>query len=287
MSLQYKELDLSRPAIQYGCIGILVLVLLTTIGCAPIANRVAFKPDPNCDCRNVVGLTNVRQIRLSHSDGTHVNGLLLPSHNTRRMLLYFQGQGSCCCHIMNLLQDLRKCGASVLTIDYRGTGLSSGRATEENAYADAELAFRFAIDSLGMPAERIVVMGRSLGTTAATHLACTQNVGGLILVQPPTSGRDFVRVHSLSLFAPFAGTFFDNQSRIEAIGSPLLVIHGTEDEVFPIWMAERLFSKARQPKQLVRVAGANHENIYSVGADLVLSSVFRFLNDMVSVSPLD
>jgi hypothetical protein len=188
---------------------------------------------------------------------------------------------------MDFLLSLRECGTSVLTIDYRGTGLSSGHATEENAYADAELAYRFALDSLGMSAERIVVMGRSLGTTAATHLAGKREVGGVVLVQPLTCGKDFVRVHSSALFMPFAGGFFDNISRVDSIQSPLLVIHGTKDEVFPIWMAEQLFSKAKQPGQLVRIAGANHENIYTVGAGEVLSSVTCFLNDMVLLPSLD
>ena len=287
MPLPHENLDLYHFALPNGVIGSLVLLLLSIIGCAPIANRVAFKPDPNCNCSHLVASPDVRQIRLVHSDSTYLNGLFLPSHDTTRMLLYFQGQGSCCCHIGDFLLDLRECGTSVLTVDYRGTGLSSGRATEDNAYEDAELAFRFAIDSLGVSAERIVVMGRSLGTTVATHLAGTQSVGGLILVQPLTSGKDFIKVHFLSLFAPFAGRSFDNISRIDSIKSPLLIIHGTEDEVFPFWMAERLFSNAGPPKQLVRVAGANHENIYSLDAGVVLSSVSRFLNDRVRMSPLD
>jgi pimeloyl-ACP methyl ester carboxylesterase len=58
--------------------------------------------------------------------------------------------------------------------------------------------------------------------------------------------------------------FFDDvsqyniRSAISNIQSPLLIIHGSSDELIPIQNAYKLYRNANKPKQLEIVEGANH-----------------------------
>ncbi|AEO59832.1 hypothetical protein MYCTH_2308400 [Thermothelomyces thermophilus ATCC 42464] len=55
----------------------------------------------------------------------------------------------------------------LLTLDYRGFGLSSGTPTERGLILDAAAALRWAVDTAGVPPSRIVLVGHSLGTAVA------------------------------------------------------------------------------------------------------------------------
>ena len=60
-------------------------------------------------------------------------------------------------------------------------------ASEEKILSDAELVYNFVLDVSKTPEEDIMVMGRSLGSGPATHLAAKYNPGNLLLMSPYTS----------------------------------------------------------------------------------------------------
>jgi uncharacterized protein len=76
---------------------------------------------------------------------------------------------------------MREQGLNVFQFDYRGFGESGGSPSEQGLYRDAEAAYRFLLDSLGVPPERIVIYGHSLGSGVATHLASRVPAAGLIV----------------------------------------------------------------------------------------------------------
>ena len=51
---------------------------------------------------------------------------------------------------------------------------------------------------------------------------------------------------------------------------PLLIIHGTVDDVVPYSHATRLFAAAREPKQLITIDGGGH-----IGAMMRADGVYR------------
>jgi hypothetical protein len=57
---------------------------------------------------------------------------------------------------------------------------------------------------------------------------------------------------------------FPNLRHIREVECPVLVIHGTEDEVIAPWHGQRLFDAAPDPKQLLWVEGARHNDLVNV-----------------------
>ena len=74
-------------------------------------------------------------------------------------------------------------------------------------------------------------------------------------------------------------THFDNLSRIALVRTPLLIVSGTADTLTPVWMAEKLFARARQPKQLYLVQNAGHNDLVDVGANPLTQLLRKFVQE--------
>ena len=160
------------------------------------------------------------------------------------------------------MPEIAAAGSSILLLDYRGYGKSQGSPSEKGLYADAEAAYEHLIGR-GYAPERIVLYGESLGTAAAVDLASRRPCAGVILEAPFTSGRDLAS-RLLPVLGPLVMWSFDSKSKIRGVRSPLMVLHGTRDEVIPFEMGEGLYRAANEPKQFWAVSGAGHNDIVEV-----------------------
>jgi fermentation-respiration switch protein FrsA (DUF1100 family) len=61
---------------------------------------------------------------------------------------------------------------------------------------------------------------------------------------------------------------------------PLLVLHGSEDEVCPCSMAHELYDAYKGPKRIHRVEGALHKDLYHRDADALVWSISQFLAEL-------
>lgn len=152
-------------------------------------------------------------------------------------------------------------GLDVLLFDYRGYGLSTGRPGEHGTYLDARAA-RAALAALdGVRSERIVYLGESLGSAVAVELALEAPPRGLILRSAFSSVRALARFHYPLVPALLVPNAYPTLKRMGAIRCPVLLIHGTEDEIVPLAQAEALLAAAPEPKRLARIEGASHNDI--------------------------
>ena len=157
-------------------------------------------------------------------------------------------------------------GFSVLAIDYRGFGKSaavnSAAPNEQSANEDAEAAWKY-LATLA-PASKRYIFGHSLGASMALQLALGQtDASGLILEGAFTSIPDMIRETRWG-FLPVSWLVtqrFDNIERIEKVKIPVLVVHGTADEIVPVAMGEKLFAAAKAPKKFLRAEGGSHHNL--------------------------
>ena len=176
-------------------------------------------------------------------------------------------------------------GAGVMILDYRGYGLSDGSPSERGIYADADAAFAYLTSDLGLDAERdIVLFGRSLGAGAAAELATRHRVRGVILESGFTSIRDMATSSSrrrwfTSLALPLFDARYDNLSKMPSVKSPIMIVHGDQDEIVPYAMAERLYAAASEPKRLHRIRGAGHNDTYIVGGAPYFRALKQFIAD--------
>ena len=162
-------------------------------------------------------------------------------------------------------------GFSLFSFDYRGYGTTPGRPTTGNTCRDADTAFQYLVNDLGVPANRIIIHGHSVGGGPALTVAKKYDPAGVIIESSFTSA---FRV--LSRWPIFPFDKFINSSRIARINCPLLVIHGADDHIIPPWHGQALYDKARDPKTFCLLPDASHNDIPFDVEEIMMGSITNF-----------
>lgn len=187
--------------------------------------------------------------------------------NPAKTILYLHGTGGNISYNLARIDGLRQLGFSVLAVDYRGYGMSRGSFPHESQlYADGQTAWAYLTKVRGIPAEKIIIYGESLGGAIALDLAIKQaNAGGLILQSTFTSMADVANQSIWMRGIPvdlLLDRRFDSIAKIPALRVPVLVIHGLNDNGIPSRMSQKLYDLAPTRKQLLLVPDAEHIKIY-------------------------
>ena len=221
------------------------------------ADLLAFQPHPT-SYRD-----DDRFVKIATPDGVRLTALYLPNAQARYTLLFSHGNAEDLGDNLEFLQGLQKANFAVLAWDYRGYGASEGTPSEETLYSDQQAVYGYLLRELKTPPERIIVLGRSLGSVAAVDLAARQPVAGLILEGGLISGQRVL--FPVPLF-PFDR--FRNLEKMGRVRCPVLVIHGTADNVIPFRHGEALFRAAHEPKRNWWVQNAGHNDLaYQAGPE--------------------
>jgi alpha-beta hydrolase superfamily lysophospholipase len=148
-------------------------------------------------------------------------------------------------------EALRRSGFNVLVIDYRGFGLTPGTASERGMYEDSEAAYQ-ALLARGVPPNRIIILGHSLGSGPAVLLATRHKVAALVLFGAFTSIADAAAGRYPYLPVRLAVSVqFNSLARIGAVHLPVVIAHSREDTLIPYSHALKLFAAANEPKHLI------------------------------------
>lgn len=198
-------------------------------------------------------------------DGAQLHALWFRVPVPQGVILYMHGNAGSLRSWGAVGADLAQRGYDVLIVDYRGYGQSSGQISSE-AQLHADMAAVYAWVLTQYPADQVVLYGRSLGSGLAVRLAAEQQPRLLILESPFDSletlaRRQFPFVPPFVLRYPLRSTDW-----IGAVHAPVLIIHGTADEVVPFAAGERLAAQVRAPLQFVAVPGGRHNNLAQFAA---------------------
>jgi len=260
---------------------IFMLLLLSLTGCELLVSQLAFHPD-NVNVLSVEQLPHrMRELTIKTEDDVRITSLYLPSKNTspqsHKLVIYFHGNGGNIYHRIPSLLQLQKSGVNVLGAEYRGYGKSEGNPSEAGIYLDGKSVLNHAVNEMGFALKNIILIGRSIGSTVAIHTAQNQALNGLILVTPLTSGKDQAETMGLGSISFLAGDAFNNIEKILNIQAPLLVIHGTNDEVIPYQLGTDVFERAKVKKELITIEGGSHNNLHDDYAHEYWLPIFRFI----------
>jgi len=213
-------------------------------------------------------------LKLNLVGGETISAIYLNNPGSRYTILFNHGNAEDIGRSRQTLDNLKAMGFSVFSYDYRGYGTSSGKASEANSYQDADTAYRYLVDDLQILPGQIIVLGRSLGGAVAVDLASKRAVGGLIVES------SFVTAFRVMTSIPiFPIDKFNSISKIGNVKCPVLVIHGTEDNLIPIWHGERLFQNASGQKLSFWVEGAGHNDLSAKAGN----NYEKTLNDFIAI----
>lgn len=229
-----------------------------------IADRVLFQPPPANYRREDAQF-------FTAADGTRIAYVHLVNPTARYTVLFTHGNAEDLGSNSEFFRMLTQQGLAVFSWDYRGYGASEGRATEANVYADAEAAYAHLTEKLGVPPDRIIVHGRSLGGAPALHIAATKPVAGLVLESPFTTA---FRVLTRVPLYPFDR--FRNVDRIHNVKCPSLVIHGDQDRIIPFAHGQEVHRRLPEPKRALWVKGADHNDLLYVAGDTYTAALRDF-----------
>ena len=205
-------------------------------------------------------------------DGGSVATLYLSNPGATLTVLYAHGNAEDLGQLVPLLEGLRRAGFAVLAFDYRGYGMSTGGPpTAAGAVRDMEAVYRHAVNVLHVAPSHLVLYGRSVGGGPATDLAARLPVGGLVLESAFVSA---FRVLTKAPLLPFDR--FHNLAHVKRVRCPVLVIHGTADEVIPFSHGRRLYDAAHAPKQSLWIDGAHHNDVALVGGERYWTAIRDF-----------
>jgi fermentation-respiration switch protein FrsA (DUF1100 family) len=227
---------------------------------------LVFFPDPHLVGTPIdVGL-EYEDVFFDTSDAVKLHGWWVPAPGAP-VFLWFHGNAGNISHRLEnikLLHDL--VGVQVFIFDYREYGRSQGRISREGSFLDAAAAYRYVTETRRVPAGDAVLFGRSLGTALATDLAVKNPCRALILESAFTNSSDMAKMLAPFLFDWRPRVPYDNLGKIANVKAPVLIIHGSDDEIIPVEMGRKVFAAANSPKDLYIIPGAHHNDTYVVGS---------------------
>lgn len=213
----------------------------------------------------------------SSPNTTYIPCLFLKSSTpTDKLMIYFHSNYE---DIGNTYTFCNKISASlnmnVLAVEYPNYGLykSASSLNAETINNDAEVIFKFINEVENIKESNIIIMGRCVGSGPATYLATKHSVMALILLSPFKSIKEavktmFPRLSVGTLLKSLVKERFNNYENIGKVMSPILFIHGKEDNVIPPIHSVELIEKCKAPAKMVI-------------PDTMTHSVFDFEKDVI------
>jgi pimeloyl-ACP methyl ester carboxylesterase len=252
-----------------------VLVLLA------LEDRLVFRPSqPGDRWRESAGDCAFQDEYLQTAGGQTIHARWFPCPGAHGAALFCHDRSanlSICWPAREVERWHRETGLSVLLFDYPGYGRSSGAPSERGCSEAADTAYNWLTEEQKIAPGEVLLVGRSLGTAVAVDLASRRPHRALVLIGSFTSIPDVAQTRFPFLPARLLmRNRFDSAGRIGRSTRPVLIVHGTKDVIVPFCLGQQLFEAAHQPRRLIVVPGAGHD-------DSVLAGFFpelrRFLDE--------
>jgi len=214
-------------------------------------------PEPN---ETPLRQHGIERLWLSADDGARVEAWYLPAPGRSAAhpgpaVIYTHGNGELIDYWPEMLEPYRQWGVSIFLLEYRGYGRSTGTPSQSAIVADMERAHEWLAQRPEVNPARIILHGRSLGGGVAAAFAARRPPAALILESTFTSVTTFFRRFGIPSFvctSPFA-----TDQVIATLPCPILIFHGTQDEVVPVAQGRRLHELAPRSRYVEMDAGHN------------------------------
>ena len=232
--------------------------------------RIAFQP-PSGPWPDA---SRARRVDYVARDGQPLFAYVVGDQNPANgLLLAFHGNADLAAWQIGWAEEVnRRADITVMLAEYRGYMGLKGRPDYTSSQLDAEAAYRFAREDLGVPAERFAFFGHSLGTAIAVELAAKHQPASLILQSPFTSVREMAgRITGYRPSGPLwrliSRLHFDTGAKVSQSEAPVAVAHGGADRLIPAQMGQIIFAAARKKGPWLLVPDATHNDVAQRGGE--------------------
>jgi fermentation-respiration switch protein FrsA (DUF1100 family) len=259
-----------RPmtALLFGLSALLVLLALIIISAWAFQEKIAFQPErPPYPTAG-----NTTRVEYRAADGQPLFAYVVGDpRQSAGLLLAFHGNADLAVRQIDWAQEIsNRTGFAVMLPEYRGYMGLEGKPTYAGSKLDALAAYTFASQQLGVPADRFVFFGHSLGSAIAAELAVEYPPRSLILEAPFTSARDMAALFGGSLFTSgvwpvISRLHFDTIDIVASLDVPVSVSHGGRDVVIPFRMGQEVYDAAKRKGEWLFVPTAAHSDIREAG----------------------
>ena len=216
------------------------------------------------------------QVAYETDDGLVLRAGYRRANGDRPTLLFFHGNGASWQSTAFVTQVLAGQGYGVLAAEYRGYNGNAGTPSEQGLYADGRAAYAFLRDA-GLSAQDIVLVGNSIGSGVATHLATEREARALVLISPfdsleETASRNMRWLPVRQLLRDR----YDNSGKFPHLTMPILVLHGEDDALIALDQAQAL-ATAHPKTKLVTYPGWGHDLVVH---EAVQDDIAAFLDSL-------
>ena len=202
------------------------------------------------------------------------------AHAKGPTILFFHGNGEIVSDYDDIGPMFNRLGINFMAADYRGYGCSDGNPTVSAMMADGHRIFDFTEQwkkKNGFTGP-LIVMGRSLGSASALELTAARGdrIDGLVIESGFAWAGPLLRLLGVDPerigFDESNG--FANVDKIRAFTKPTVIIHAEFDHIIPFADGKALFdASGANDKVLVKIPGANHNDIFMRGLDRYLEAI--------------
>ena len=217
-------------------------------------------------------------------DGLILHGVFLEGESNLTVILFHGNAGNIGDRLEYISLMSSEIGVNVFLFDYRGYGLSQGTPSEFGLYMDAQAAVDLVLarmNSMSGEDSKIILFGRSLGSSVALKMAGMYQPSSVIIEAPFTSITDLSRKTY-----PYIPAFiiknlirarYESSSMVADISCPLMVIHGDQDSIVPIGMGKHIYDLATVEKDFYKVERAGHNDTYIVAGSEYFGRIGVFI----------
>ena len=189
-------------------------------------------------------------------DALYLAPRIAPAGDTRApAILFAHGNAELIEHFPEWFEAVRPPEVAVLLVEFPGYGWSEGEPTGRSVRDALTVAHDWLSARPEIDRTRIIGYGRSLGGAAICSLIGPRPLAALILSSTFTSLRPF----AWRMLAPpvLLLDAFDNLAAIQRFDGPIMVVHGSIDELIPYEQGQALAAATKRAKLVTYRAGHN------------------------------
>ena len=224
------------------------------------------------------------------TDGTPLHGWFMPAKNktpqtAKATIVFSHGNAGSIGYHLGFCTWLAEAGYNVLLYDYRGFGKSGGTVDRRGMINDVKAAFAYARSRDDIDTGRLISYGHSLGgaqSVTALGESAVKGLRAIVIDGAFASYQAMASVFGGQLGASLVTDELSPKDYVQKLSPvPLLVVHGTKDEVVPISQGKQLYQSAAQPKTFFEVKSGRHGTALSDNQGAYRKKMIEWLDTVI------